>query len=230
MPLVFVHGVSVRRDKLYIQNEQARDGLFRRLALRGIVSDPSQVTILNPYWGQYGATFAWDNASLPDQKYESFGSSDDAVEQILSEVAPTVSLSENEVLLALARDSLPTAVDCLWAVAANTESDQHVGDELAVVAEKAVAYAESNPSPAWLANVTNDDQFTEKLLDAVENWKPGGAGAVESGKVQIESFGGSKIWNHLKTSVTNLASRTAGIAVNPVARAARPWVHHKISL
>src|ERR1035438_1296744 len=103
MPLVFVHGVSVRRDQEYIQNEQARDGLFRNLALDGIVSDPSEVKILNPYWGQYGATFAWDNASLPDQKYESFGSSNDAVEQILSEVAPSITLSDNEVLLSIAR-------------------------------------------------------------------------------------------------------------------------------
>ena len=224
MPLVLVHGVSVRRDQEYIQNEQARDGLFRNLALDGIVSDPSEVKILNPYWGQYGATFAWDNASLPDQKYESFGSSNDAVEQILSEVAPSITLSDNEVLLSIARESLPRAIDCLWAVAAHTQSDEPVGDDLAVAAKNAVAYAEANQNPEWLKTVTNDDQFTEKLLDAIDNWKPA------PGQPEIESFGGKKIWNHFKAAVSNLATRATAIAVNPLVRAARPWVHHKISV
>ena len=115
-------------------------------------------------------------------------------------------------------------------MAAHTDSDEPVGEDLGTAAKTALEYAESNPRPAWLAQVTNDDEFTEKLLDAIEDWSAGRSGADASGKPRIESFGGKKLWNHFKASVTNLASRTAGLAVNPVTRAARPLLHHKLSL
>jgi hypothetical protein len=54
MPLVFVHGVSVRKDENYGVNEEARDGLFRKYALTAISSDSSQIAFENPYWGGFG--------------------------------------------------------------------------------------------------------------------------------------------------------------------------------
>ena len=74
MPLVFVHGVNTRyKPNPAPQDIQTRDGLFRQYALPDVVADPAAATVLNPYWGDYGATFAWDNASLPKEKYEPFG-------------------------------------------------------------------------------------------------------------------------------------------------------------
>lgn len=63
MPLVFVHGVSVREGKSYSENQKTRDGLFRKYALKKLVPDSDKALIENPYWGQLGANPAWNSAS-----------------------------------------------------------------------------------------------------------------------------------------------------------------------
>ena len=51
MPLVFVHGVNVRKDKEYLRSEKVRDAYFRNVSLKDVVSQADQLTIVNPYWG-----------------------------------------------------------------------------------------------------------------------------------------------------------------------------------
>jgi hypothetical protein len=224
MPLVFVHGVSVRESPQYSLSLQARDALFRKYALGAIAKDTSKVTIENPYWGKFGADPAWNGGSLPDGQYEAFGEGDSVFEQILDELAPDIQAQgPDKVLIALAQVSLERAVDCLWTAGAFTDSGTPSGQALADYSSKALSYARTNQHPAWLATVTTDDAFVERFLTELEAWKP----PTPSG---IESFGISDIWNHLKTTAMELGRRAAAFVVNPAVRTVRPWVNAKVTL
>jgi hypothetical protein len=224
MPLVFVHGVNVRKDANYVVNEEARNGLFRKYALSAMASDPSQVTIENPYWGEFGAAPAWNGGSLPDDKYENFGEADSVFEEILTDLAWDIQAqAPDKVLLTLANKSLERAVDCLWTAGAYTDSGAPVGAALANLSEKALMYARENPKPAWLDQVKDDDKFVEKLLTEVGAWK-------KPAQSSVESFGISDVWNHLKTAAGQLAQRGEAFIINPLVRTVRPWVNAKITI
>src|SRR5690606_22913911 len=62
MPLVFVHGVSVRAGPSYERQTRFRNAAFRRHVL-----DDPDTEIVNPYWGDIGAKAAWGHASLPGE-------------------------------------------------------------------------------------------------------------------------------------------------------------------
>jgi hypothetical protein len=223
VPLVFVHGVSVREGKQYAENQKTRDGLFRKYALKKLVVDSEKALIENPYWGQFGANPAWNSASLPDGKYESFGSDDGIFEEILADLAADIQApAQDKVLLTLARQSLPRAIDCLWAAGAFTDSGSSVGAALAEQSVRALEYATAVGQPKWLDNIKDDDAFVEKLLTELDTWKP---------KAQlVESFGISDIWNHLKTAAAHIANSATSVLMNPAARAIRPWVNSKVLL
>jgi hypothetical protein len=223
MPLVFVHGVNVRKDASYEVNQAARDALFRQYALSAICAKPSTSSIENPYWGQYGANPAWHMASLPDGKYQAFGQSDTIYEQILNETAWDVEVSAlDKVLLSIAHVSLERAVNCLWCAAAYTDTGKPVSLALALLSAKALLYAQGHPNPSWLAGLADDSQFVEKLLTVLEAWQS------ESG--HIEAFGVSSLWDHMKTSAQELSQRAAGLLVNPSVRVVRPWVNSKLMI
>lgn len=82
MPLVFVHGVSVRAGESYDRQLEFRDESFRRHVL-----GRADVAVLNPYWGDLGASAAWEHASLPGERLlmlDALGSQDPVpVEQVL---------------------------------------------------------------------------------------------------------------------------------------------------
>jgi hypothetical protein len=223
VPLVFVHGVSVRDGAPYAENQKTRDGLFRKFALKKFVPDTAKVRIENPYWGQFGANPAWNGASLPDGKYESFGSTDGVFEEILVDLASDIQApSQDKVLVTLARLSLPRAIDCLWAAGAFTDSGSPAGDALAEQSVRALEYAAADSRPKWLDNVSDDDAFVEKLLTELDAFTPQ--------KKLVESFGVSDIWNHLKTAVTHIANSATALLTNPAARAIRPWVNSRVML
>src|ERR1700722_6066516 len=142
MSLVFVHGVSVRKGPIYAQQQESRDSLFREFALTAITPDTDNVTIENPYWGQYGATLAWNSASLPDTRYEDLGEGASIFEQILSEFAFDIQApAADKILLTLAQESMVRAVDCLWTAGAYTSSASRVGPALASLSKRALNYA-----------------------------------------------------------------------------------------
>lgn len=62
MPIVFVHGVSVRDDKGWEQLEI----LLRRYIAPLISDDAAGVTISRCYWGDFGAKFRFGGASIPN--------------------------------------------------------------------------------------------------------------------------------------------------------------------
>ena len=223
MPLVFVHGVSVRKDARYNLAEEARNGLFREYALTAVTEDASNVRIENPYWGQYGATLAWNSASLPDGHYEDFGQAESVFEEILTDLASDIHPSApDQILVTLARTSMERAVDCLWSAGAHTDSERTNGADLAALSKQALKYVKTNPRPKWLDSASDDNQFVEKLLTSII--------ASKRDRPSIESFGISEIWNHLKKATIELANRGTALVLNPAVRAVRPWVNGKISI
>jgi hypothetical protein len=260
MPIVFVHGVNVRKDPEYEASEKVRNELFCRSSLAGVLLDPDPSKVLNPYWGGDAAMFYWNHACLPLEENEQFGTGPGVHEQVVAEMAPDVVNEAREcVLLDLARVDLCRAIDCLWASAAFTppEAGQDVAGPLAVLGQKAAAYAQARPLPGWVTDrrLMNDDQFVDQLLGAVTAWNE----PISAGPVAAESFGLAEVWNHLKLATSRLSAaavshararanrlkqatvqlgqagadlgpRLAGQLVNPFVRAARPWAHHRISL
>jgi hypothetical protein len=234
MPLVFVHGVTVRKDAEYLQSEKIRDGLFRSLALAGVVNDPSNCLILNPYWGEYGASLAWNGASLPEGKIESFGSDSDKIAGLLAEVAPDVAPpSADKLLKSLAANSILRAVDCLFAAGVLTMSSGDFVEDFPKLAARAIEYAETKHDLTWLDTVVNDTEFVDKLLVELDAWASPTSG--------IEQFGVGDLLNNLKTAAINIgqaaAARTVSagqaataLVINPLAEAGRPWLNAKASL
>ncbi|WP_433971405.1 hypothetical protein [Tunturiibacter lichenicola] len=223
MPLVFVHGVNVRKTANYEASQASRNELFRKYALRAICANPAAAIIENPYWGQFGANARWRLASLPSEGYESFGQRDSIYEQILEDAGSDVQAnSEDQTLLAIARISLVRAVDCLWRAAACTDLDEPTAKALAEFSELAIEYCGSNSPVDWLEQVRNDNEFVEKLLRNVEEWK--------SQPALVETFGIGAIMAHLKTATFQISQRAARMLVNPAVRKARPWVNGKIAI
>jgi hypothetical protein len=223
LPLVFVHGVSVRDGRQYAENQRTRDGLFRQFALSKVVRNPAKAHIENPYWGKFGANPAWQGASLPDKAYETFGSAGTVFEEILVDLAADIEApAQDKVLLSMARLSLLRAINCLWTAGAFTDSGAPAGEALADLSVRALRYASANPQPAWLNEVRDDDEFVDKFLTELTAWAPE--------TPLVESFGVSDIWNHLKTAAVNLANSAAALVTNPSTRAVRPWVNSRALL
>jgi hypothetical protein len=221
MPLVFVHGVNVRKDAEYEASEKVRNELFCRSSLVGILPDADPSKVLNPYWGGDAATFYWNHACLPQEENEQFGAGPGVYEQIVAEIAPEVANESGErVLLDLARVDFRRAIDCLWSAAAFTPPDagQDVAAPLAALGRKAAAYAQAHRLPGWVATakLENDDQFVDQLLGEVTAWNVPGAGAP--GAPTTESFGLSDVWNHFKTAVAHISGAAVSYVKGGVVR------------
>jgi hypothetical protein len=195
MPLVFVHGVNVRKDDDYVTSVDARDSLFRRFALKQIVSNPASFQIFNPYWGEYGATFAWNNASLPKSGGETFGSEEQFAYSLLSEVPYSSAPGwKNRWLLEKARQSgLADAVDILWSAAAYSGKTT-TSDDLARMGQQAIEYAKANPKPQWLNEVNDDQELLDKL-----------AAEIPPPQATVEAFGIKETLDRLREGADRIA-------------------------
>lgn len=233
MPLVFVHGVAVRRgttpeqQKAWDQYENARNGAFREIAFADQVKAPAALHIENPYWGNLASTFAWNLASIPTGSIESLGpqAALDTAEGQLMQVAlatttentVAATAAPNQTLVTLAKKaSLAHAVDAVIAASMHTTHTSGAsGAELARFAARAIAYAEANPAPAWLNNVTTDPAFLDQLANAVSQWTPPAA-APDAGttpeEAPIEALGGlSSVLNWMKAGAQRLGSALVGV-------------------
>src|SRR5690606_33182781 len=160
MPLVFVHGVSVRAGPSYERQMRFRDAAFRRHVL------PRQDTeILNPYWGDVGAKAAWNHASLPGDPLlvlDALGPQDTVtVEQVLISEEAAGYTQPDSVLLDVARQDFQEAIDLLVSTA--IEESGMDARALVAVATELCDYAESNPSPGWIREVGHDHAFLARL-------------------------------------------------------------------
>ncbi len=229
MPLVFVHGVATRRGSGYAENVDARDALFRRLALDNICGNPAQATITNPFWGDLGARAAWNHQSLPGDQVEALGADDAAAGLALADLSPSGSEQAERVLTDAARRSLPAAIDLLWIVA----TEQANADQAAALADlavRAVDYADHNPVPNWLADIDNDRQFVRDLQQAVEGWEIRGGVGAHHDSADWESLGFGDTWDRLREGATRIrhaAGRMVGAGAVKLGRAS---THRSVSM
>lgn len=81
MPIIYIHGVNTRRGYEYDKDLAARDKLLQRLILDPLAAKEERfkgMKIVNPYWGDEGVKFMWNQATLPEVGVlEDLGASDE---------------------------------------------------------------------------------------------------------------------------------------------------------
>ncbi|MGB5760285.1 MAG: hypothetical protein WBM50_25440 [Acidimicrobiales bacterium] len=65
MPIVYVHGVANRRGHGYEEDLASLTRMLANYVAPVISDDPDGVIVIDSYWGDLGADFAWDRASRP---------------------------------------------------------------------------------------------------------------------------------------------------------------------
>ncbi len=94
MPAIFIHGVNTRNNEDYRKNRAARDELLQRLVLQPLAEKGKRfehIEIVNPYWGNFGVSFWWDEASLPEvHALENLGAENEGTPESDLELAETV--------------------------------------------------------------------------------------------------------------------------------------------
>lgn len=166
MPIVFVHGVNNRLDDDYRDNQSGRNGFLREIVAPALGLPPDRLTLINPYWGGFGARFAWNMAVLPGirEGYASLGANGrphGQMVELLSAAGFRGSLIEN------ARRDLPAAIDMLYASALVATADDAQARRLAASYLRVARYAETHPSPDWLGTV-EENRFVDALHDEAQ--------------------------------------------------------------
>jgi len=237
MPLVFVHGVSNRKSPEYDAAELARNELFREHCLSALRGDPATVEVFNPYWGGEAAQFAWNQAFVtdPNDKLQAFGpAGDEMFDSALwaADVSPTPQ-KRNDLIVELAKRDFSAAVDLLWAAAGMT--DRLTADharELAAWSVPVAKYVEAQKDvkPPWLAGVTSDTVFAERLLDEVEKWGKSQPDPVRVPTAKAQSFGISDVLDRLKKGAKKSADRAADVAFGKFIEGKLPDLVRRFSL
>jgi hypothetical protein len=235
MPVVFVHGVNNREGREYRASRNARDALLKRLTLPALVPDPEKVQILTPYWGRYGAKFAWEHASFPERDIEAFGAEEpDLADDLLNEVLGDDTAAGKQPLLEVARrHSLEEAIDLAWALAGEDAEDAEAG-RLAESAAKALAYAYKHPAPPWLKTVRTDAQLLDRLQREVQSARAERVGRAErsanaESEAEFEAFGRT-LWDRIGEGAGRLKDAAGRLLGSGTARAFRFKLHEQAGL
>ena len=143
-------------------------------------------------------------ASLPTGKIDALGPGVPAelrplIAAIHDELA-SVEVAQKEPLLTLARKSLPKAVRALSEVMVRN-ADKKNASQIADFVTDSQLYADANVSPAWLATVTTDMQFLNKLVAEVYASAP---------PTRVQALGGfNAIMNPLSAAALRIKSALA---------------------
>src|SRR6516165_7311801 len=219
MPIVFVHGVGVRKGPGYENHVTARSSLIKRFCLKKIVSNWQTFEIGNPYWGGDGAKFHWDHASLPKGKHERLGEDENAliVPVIESGVVPANSKS---TILSVARErGLTEAADLLWTLALSKHGAK-LAEDFASLAEKVLELAERDPKPLWLRSAQDDQTFIGRLREEVEK---------SESRTETEILGVREVWEGLRETASRIALAIPAEATKDFMTIARRWLHVHIA-
>lgn len=230
MPLVFVHGVNVRDHGSYYQDVNARNSLLRRFALNAIFANPQAIEIFNPYWGQYGVKFAWNQASLPQSGIEELGPADELPLILLHQAQLDPAPNAETVLLDVARRSLEEAVDLLWAVSSQ-QVNPGEAEALAALAVRTTDYVAHHPHPDWLDTVSNDRAFLRDLQQSVDDWslREQGVALTPQHSGNWEALGFDDTWEQIKEGASRLKGAVSSLAGRTLVDLARPGLHHQVS-
>ncbi|GAA0713061.1 hypothetical protein GCM10010199_11790 [Dactylosporangium roseum] len=173
MPLVYVHGVGNRWDDGYQRRSEQRDGLFRQFVFPVIGADPAEA-IRSPFWGDLGGHLRWSGSSFPTSGSEAFG---DGEADLIDEIAATeLAMDSDRFLVTVAHRDLADAVDLLFSVCPMPVSS----DDIGAAAVQLVAYCTSRARAVpdgdslsrhpWLAEVEDDEDLIEQLLQHSTGW------------------------------------------------------------
>lgn len=217
MPIVFVHGVSVRRSAAENAERVRRNGYL----LAYLPDACGSVPVANPPWGKYGVDFRWGLESMPKDG-EVFGAEGEGVthgREILETVAPGVVVSGKDVLLQIARHSLANAIDALWWATALDHKTAET-NALALASRHALAFARERPADAQklVARMRSDDDLVNSLLEVAKE--------AQSSGPDDETFGSPKVYDPLARANKLLR----GAVAVPAAKAFRRTQARKISL
>lgn len=231
MPLVFVHGVNVRKGDDYERSVSRRNDLFRRFALKQVVDTWRDFPILNPYWGGDAAKFLWNNASLPTGKEDVLGGVAEDVALFLAETDSFPSRPDCAVLTVAQRRGLSPALDLLWSNTSHAGREEY-SPALAGLAEQAHSYAESNPRPVWLGTVENDQEFITALKGALAEvstpqFLPASSIAMTVTKAEV--LGGADIWETLREAAGRIATAVPAAMSATLLAFARNSLHRNIA-
>ncbi len=226
MPLVFVHGVSVRRNEDYAKVASRRDWLFRRFALKQFVRDWETFDIKNPYWGDDAAQFRWHHASLPKGDEEVLGGVDGEMAVMLAESGVKPSAPDRVVVETARKAGLTAAVDLLWSVGSHTGRED-LSQELAGLAYEALVYARLNPRPTWLAHVSDDQEFVSALKKEMRpSPRPQSTGKPQAKR---EVLGGAEVWESLREAAGRIATAVPAAMSSVALSISRSSLHRAIA-
>jgi hypothetical protein len=226
MPLVFVHGVSNRNTSEYRDNQLARDAFLREFVVPALGLASENFQLFNPYWGDAGVTFRWENASLPEtaSDIETFGTLDPNDLRIAADVLAVASPDAPDIV-AVARRSLAEAIDIIWSVALPMAATQEQANALAESYKQARLYVASNPKPEWLA-AAKTGNFVDQLLLDFETHTAAGASPTGGAQAQWESFGsGDGLGDRLRESLERITSLPASAISSAVLTLGRKNTH-----
>lgn len=205
MPVVFVHGVTVREGEENRRLTAVRDGFFAE-----ILGVPKGA-IFNPLWGDHAAKFHWKLRSLPEGSREAFGADGSTLREMLLDTAEKQAEDDGRILLDIAQRSFADAIDSLWIAGAFAVKPEDGG----LFALKGLeVVADSSRLRAIVAESKTDAEFVRALLSEMSE---------ESSQ---EGFGASEFYDALSEGLFRL---THAISQTPVA-AIRPWVNKKVAL
>lgn len=225
MPLVFVHGVSVRTGRDYDEFEAARSALFKSTTLTDLVPQPGPDTVLNPYWGGHGADFAFGLASIPKKSTEFLGAGDELPATMLGQSSLAEADDPDRVLIDIAQSSLEEAVDVLWASTSELMRGSDL-DDLADFGRQASVYARAVGNPQWLSEVRNNEEFVDRLQREIEGWQPATAQLEAAEAPTWESLGfGNNILNGLLDGAARVRDAAARFASRKLLDAVRGSLH-----
>jgi hypothetical protein len=240
MPVVFIHGVSTRKDAEYDANVRTRDAFLRQMMLPAVVASPENVAIISPYWGDEAGKMHWNYACLPSGDIESLGPADVGPALLVGSGLADVTARER-VLTDMARSAgLPEVVDVLWALAwtdaaAATPAEEHaaVAKQLAALGARAVAYAQANPKPAWLADVPDDVKLVARLMAEAGAFVPSGTTSAAQPQAEWETLGGGDVLNFVVRAGMKVGDSVKNVIGANASKAAvglwRPALQHHAS-
>lgn len=231
MPLVFVHGVSNRDSPAYRENRFARDAFFRSHVLPSLGVNADKILILDPYWGDAGAKFRWNNASLPQEtdEIEAFGGTLTTAAGLGAEILLSTTPDAGDIAV-VAKRSLPEAVDVAWSSALLSVDNETTAAKLAQSHRRAAAYAAANPNPTWLKDATSGN-FLDLLDHYVTTEFTSSMGAsAEPGGPKYESFGFDDIQQNLREGLSRIANAAGALSGSALTALRRTKIHLAASL
>jgi len=185
MPVVFVHGVNTRKTE---PGYAARLGLIDRFVQKHLAGATLGGVAINslspafPYWGDLATTFAWNMASLPTGHVNALGPAiNNRLRPLIAafddDLSNSASAKQQPLLTVAKTKTLPHAVDLISALLLETAAENQA-DVVADFIVVAHGYAEANPSPAWLATLTTDEQLLNRLVTEAKSSAPPGVQAL----------------------------------------------------